>query len=369
MKKRNLVLIILFVILFNTNVNAKEPYVPARASMAIDCDSKIVLFENNINERIPIASTTKIITIMVALKQGNLDDVYTISKKASSVKGSQVGYKQGEKVTLRELLYGLMLRSGNDAAVAIAEGVGGDYDNFIKMMNEYVDELGMKNTHFESPHGLDSQEHYSTAYELGLITCYAKENEEFNKIVNTKEISQDEYGFTRSYRNINKILFLMPEANGVKTGYTGNAGKCLVVSADFNGKNIVIVLLNCQDRWNQAKKVYQYIDANYENKTIYKKDDVIYTKDIKNANTKLEVVAEKDINVLEHKEKNYQCKLFLDDNKLPISKGDVVGTLCIFSGDNILVSKEVKANNDVDYKSKIKKWYYNNLKKHLNEVF
>ncbi|MDD7793877.1 D-alanyl-D-alanine carboxypeptidase family protein [Clostridium sp. 'White wine YQ'] len=245
--------------------------IDARAAVAIDGKSGAVLYEKNAHSIVPMASTTKIITSLVAINRGKLDEKVVISKSAANIKGSTVGYRAGEQISLRELLYGLMYRSGNDAAIAIAEHIGGTLDNFYIYMNECSRNIGLVNSSFNSPHGLDTQNHYSTAYDLALATRKAMENEVFREIVGTKEIKKDKFNFTRDYVNINKILSIIPEANGVKTGYTGGAGKCLVSSVRYEDRDIIIVVLNCPNRWNETNEIYQYVKANYsECKDLFK---------------------------------------------------------------------------------------------------
>ena len=249
------------------NINIKNVYgeniqslrVDARNAIAIDRESETILFEQNGYELVPMASTTKILTALITIERGNLDEKFVVSKNASSVRGSTVGYKENEEITVRELLYGLMYRSGNDAAITLAEGIGGSIEGFAEIMNNYKTSLGLLDSHFESPHGLDMTDHYSSAYDLALLTAKGMEYEEFREIVGTKEISQSKYNFTRDYSNINKILWKIPGANGVKTGYTGQAGKCLVSSINYKGKDIIIVVLNCPDRWNVTEKIFNYI--------------------------------------------------------------------------------------------------------------
>ena len=156
--------------------------VSARNAIALDSKTKQVLFEQNANEIVPMASTTKILTALVAITHGNLDREVTISKNAAFIRGSKVGYVAGEKIRLRELLYGLMYKSGNDAAIAIAEDIGGSIEGFAKIMNDYAISLGLINSHFESPHGLDSPKHYTCAYDLALLTTKAMENDLFCQI-------------------------------------------------------------------------------------------------------------------------------------------------------------------------------------------
>ncbi len=201
----------------------------------------------------------KILTSLIAIEQDDLNAPVTISKKASSIRGSKVGYKENEVITLKELIFGLMFKSGNDAAIAIAEHIGGSVEGFAEIMNHYARGIGILDSHFESPHGLDSSQHYSSAYDLALLTCKGMDYDLFREVVGSKSISKDKYNFTRDYNNINKILWKIPGANGVKTGYTGQAGKCLVSSVNNNNKDIIIVVLNCPDRWNVTDKIYQHV--------------------------------------------------------------------------------------------------------------
>lgn len=250
----------------SVDMNSKNPgklRVSARNAIAIDSNNKQVLFEQNAYEIVPMASTTKILTALVAISSGDLDREITISKNASGIRGSKVGYSTGEKIKLRELLFGLMFKSGNDAAIAIAEGLGGSIEGFSNIMNDYAKSLGLVSSHFESPHGLDSGKHFSSAYDLAILTVKAMENKFFCEICGEKFIPKDKYKFTRDYQNINKILWKIPSANGVKTGYTGQAGKCLVSSVKNGDRNIVIVVLNCHDRWNQTEKIYDFVQSNY----------------------------------------------------------------------------------------------------------
>ncbi|WP_294186584.1 D-alanyl-D-alanine carboxypeptidase family protein [uncultured Clostridium sp.] len=259
-------------------VNISIPLkVSARNAIAIDAESNQVLWNQNAYEIVPMASTTKILTALIAINYGDLDRKVIISKNASSIRGSTVGYSAGEEITMRELLFGLMFRSGNDAAIAIAEDIGGSIEGFSNIMNDFAKNVGIIDSHFESPHGLDSSKHYSSAYDLAILTSKAMEYSVFRECVGEKVIYKDKYNFTRDYQNINKILYKIPEANGVKTGYTGGAGKCLVSSINHNGKNIIIVVLNCVDRWNVTEKIYNYIVKSNEfinknNKAILKEE-------------------------------------------------------------------------------------------------
>ncbi|EOR20400.1 serine-type D-Ala-D-Ala carboxypeptidase [Clostridium sartagoforme AAU1] len=269
-----------FIDIDGNKVDKKLPLrVSARNAIAIDGKSMEVLWGQKGYEIVPMASTTKILTSLIAINYGDLDRKVTISKNASSIRGSTVGYKAGEEVTMRELLFGLMFRSGNDAAIAIAEDIGGSIDNFSNIMNDFARSLGIIDSHFESPHGLDSAKHYSSAYDLAILTAKGMESDIFREIVGEKVIYKDKYNFTRDYQNINKILYRIPGANGVKTGYTGGAGKCLVSSVNYNDRNIIIVVLNCPDRWNVTEKIFNYVTScntfmDISNKEILEKENL-----------------------------------------------------------------------------------------------
>ena len=325
---------------------SKKLNVNAISAIAIDAKTRVVLYEKNANDTIAIASTTKIITLLVALKYSNLDKVVEISSRAANVHGSAVGYKKGEKIKMKELLYGLMMRSGNDAAIAIAEGTSGSVEEFVKLMNEYAIEIGLLNTHFESPHGLDSTYHYSTAYDLALATAKAKENSTFNDIVSSLNIDAKTYNFSRSYHNINKILLLIPNANGVKTGTTGLAGKCLVTSVKVKGHDIISVVLNCNSRWDETEKIYKYVEEKYEYKKIFSKGEEVETAVFKNGTVKL--TSNEDVIIPYKVNSNYTVKI-LKPAKLysNIVKGQSFGTLQIYDDNVIIYSKMLTANNSI----------------------
>ncbi|WP_392486404.1 D-alanyl-D-alanine carboxypeptidase family protein [Haloimpatiens sp. FM7315] len=359
MKKKickNLILFILPIMIFNNNVAKaynlnyinpnknleKKININARNAIAIDMNTKEVLFEKNAYDVTAIASTTKIMTALVALNYGNIKNKINISNNSASIRGSTVGYKKGEQIAMEELLYGLMLRSGNDAAIAIAEGIAGSIDKFCEIMNEYAYSIGATNSHFESPHGLDSNYHYSTAYDLALITCKAKEIKEFNEIVSCKSISSKDKDFTRSYNNINKILWRIPEANGVKTGYTGNAGKCLVTSLRIDDREIVIVVINSPTRWEETQKIYSFIKENYNYTKIANKNEILKTTIIDNKQT-LNLVADKDIIIPIKKDVKFKKHIIInkDLNDKSIKKGDSIGRLILLDEDGKILYKTI----------------------------
>ncbi len=344
------------VMLFTTlvqNVYADDIYVNAVSSIALDCDSKLVLYEKNAYTPIEIASTTKIITALVAIKCGDLNKKITISKKAATIRGSEIGLKEGEEITLKELLYGLLLRSGNDAAIAIAEGISGSVDEFLKLMNEYALEVGLLNSHFESPHGLDSSKHYSTAYDLALITAKAKEIKFFNDIVSTKDISASENNFSRSYHNINKILYLLPNSTGVKTGFTGKAGKCLVTSVKIQNRDVIIITLNCTPRWKETEKINKYIEKNYKYEKLIRKGNVLGHFRVKNGINNVEMVSKRDIIVPVKNGQKMEVKIKkpLFEVYAPIEFGENIGRADVYADNKLLFTEALVAKKAVDKKN------------------
>lgn len=334
----------------------REPNINARCAVAMDSKSKVVMYQKNAYELVPMASTTKIMTALVALKYGRLNDKIQISSRASGVRGSVVGYKKGENITLKELLYGLMLRSGNDAAIAISEGISGNMEEFVKLMNEYASEIGIINTHFKTPHGLDKEEHYSTAYDLAMLTSIAKDNPLFNKIVSSKIVDGNENGFTRSYRNINKILWKIPDANGVKTGYTGKAGKCLVTSTKVQGNDVIIVVLNCPRRWEETAKIHEYVDKNFKFNKLFSKGDKVM--ELKVNKKKLLLECEDDVIVPVKNGSKYNVKIIKPQRiKNTVDKGDKIGTICVYEEDRKIYSMALRASNSIKVR-KFMKWTF-----------
>jgi D-alanyl-D-alanine carboxypeptidase len=215
---------------------------------------KGVLFEKNADSRSLIASTTKIMTALVVCEQCNVLDRVRIPKEAVGIEGSSMYLQEGEVLTLQELLYGLMLRSGNDAAVALAIYCGGTVEGFAQLMNDKAHRLGMENTHFVNPNGLDAPGHYSTAKDMAILAAYAMENPIFRQTVSTKSVTTG----NRVLQNHNKLLWRVEGADGVKTGFTKAAGRCLVSAVEKNGIVLVAVTLNAYDDWNDHIKLYNY---------------------------------------------------------------------------------------------------------------
>lgn len=232
-------------------------YSSAKAMCVMESSSKRVLKSKNMSAKLAMASTTKIMTAITALENcPDLDQVFEISPKAVGVPGTSLYLRKGEKFSTRQLLYGLMLVSGNDASVAIGEHVSGSLEEFVKLMNQTAIKIGATNSHFDNTHGLDSKTHYTTAYDLALITSYAMQNNTFKEIVSTKNTKiTNSDGKTRYLKNKNKLLNSFEGCNGVKTGFTDDAGRCLVSSAEKDGMNVVCVVLNCQPMFEECSNL------------------------------------------------------------------------------------------------------------------
>ncbi len=238
----------------------QPPDISAKAAALIDVTSGRLLYSLNGDTPMRIASLTKIMTAIVAIEHGRLEDTVKVSARAASREGSSIYLRAGDEVSLETLLYGLMLRSGNDAATAIAEHVGGSEEGFVFLMNRKAEEIGLAYTQFRNPHGLDQDGHYSTANDLAKLTAYALKNPVFRQIVATKVKTAPNPNGEWDYRfvNKNKMLFEYEGADGVKTGYTKLASRCLVSSATRNGQQLAAVTLNDGNDWSDHRKLLDY---------------------------------------------------------------------------------------------------------------
>ena len=244
-------------------VNAAE--VSAQAAVVIDIDNGRVYYEKNADTVLPMASTTKIMTALVVLESGlDLDEYFTVDSNAIMVEGSSMGLQKGDRVTLRTLCYGMLLSSGNDAANAAAVRVGGSIEGFCRLMNERAKEMGLVNTSFQTPSGLDDEKHHTTAKELATVTWYAMKNDDFKNICNRVTASV-EFGnppYKRTLYNHNRLLRTYEGTIGVKTGFTKNSGRCLVSAAERNGVGLICVTLNAPNDWSDHTKLYnEYFDS------------------------------------------------------------------------------------------------------------
>lgn len=250
-------------------VNAKA--ISAQKAILLDADSGRTIYEKDADSRSLIASTTKIMTALVVCEQCNVLDRVRIPKEAVGIEGSSIYLKEGEVLTVQDLLYGMMLHSGNDAATALAIYCGGTVEGFAQLMNDKAHFLGLEDTHFANPHGLDSNQNYSTARDLALLAAYAMENPIFAQTVSSKTVRIGD----RSLRNHNKLLWQVDGAEGVKTGFTKAAGRLLVSSAVRNGRRLIAVTINDGNDWADHKKLLEDGFSRYESCQIVKKGEVL----------------------------------------------------------------------------------------------
>ncbi len=254
---------------FPALASCKTAATSAQAAVLMERDSGRVLFSKNQDAKLPMASCTKILTAITVLQNCAADEAVTVSKKAVGIEGSSIYLREGEQLTVIELLYGLMLRSGNDAAVALAIHAAGSVKDFADLMNETAKEIGANNSNFINPHGLHDENHYTTAYDLALITCHALKNPLFQKIVATKKITVGKGEQARYFINKNKLLSMSPNASGVKTGFTKRAGRCFVGSAQNDeGMTLVAVVLNCGPMFEDSLSLLNYGFKNFQNKRL-----------------------------------------------------------------------------------------------------
>jgi len=257
-----LILLILFSLFTSQPSSAAAPEITGEAAVLLDGKNGHVLFEKNPHQKIYPASTTKILTAIVALENGRLDDLVTIQEGECNIDGSALGLVAGEKIYLGDLLYAMMLVSGNDAAVAIARHIGGSVDGFVAMMNKKAAELEAVNSYFNNPNGLPDPKHYTTAYDMALIARYAMQNPEFRKIADTKvkTIRRQVPEAQTFLLNHNKLLWRYGGAIGVKTGYTSDARQCLIAAAERDGRELISVVMKSEgnDIWTDSEKLLEY---------------------------------------------------------------------------------------------------------------
>lgn len=251
-----------------STTSTSYPEINSRSAIVLEKSTGTILFEKNCNDIRKMASTTKIMTAIVVLENvDNLSKTVTISKNAASIGGSRLGLSTNAQITVKDLLYGLLLCSGNDSAIALAEFVGGSIEGFADLMNQKALNLGLTNTHFITPHGLDNEEHYTTAYELAILTKYALENKAFSKIVSTKNYTVSINNSSKNIHNTNELLGYLNGVYGVKTGFTNGANRCLVTACVRGDLDIICVVLGADTkkfRTQDSIKLIEYAFSNFE---------------------------------------------------------------------------------------------------------
>lgn len=317
-------------------------------AILIDAKTGQVLFSKNAHAKAYPASTTKIMTAILALERGHLEDYVPISKKASYVNGSRIYLLEGEKITLEQLLYGLLVESANDAAIAIAEYIGGSVEEFAVMMNDKAKQLGAKNTNFTNPNGLPDTHHVTTAYDLALIARYAITIPEFKEIVNTTRYVMPETNMqdTRYFYNGNKLIkntrYKYDGANGIKTGYTAAAQQCFVGSAEKNGQHLITVILNESNSnrlWENTIKLLDYGFDNFDLIPLNKADEVIQEVKVKGSTKKIKLVTQDEFHydVSKGHKPEIEKEIILDaEIKAPVHQGERLGFLEYRIGEDVI---------------------------------
>lgn len=347
-----------------TASNVSElPKTNSRRYIVYDRISKSMIIGKNEDVKSAMASTTKIMTTIVILEKADLNEKVTVSAKAGGTGGSRLGLKRGDKASVRDLLYGLMLRSGNDAAVALAEHVGGSVKGFAELMNEKAIELGLTNTHFVTPHGLDDANHYTTALELAKLTDYAMDNETFAKIVGTKSTTIYINNQPRQINNTNELLGVLNGVVGVKTGFTNNAGRCLVTETKRNNMDIITIVLGADTKKDRTKDSVNLIEYTFSKYKMYNLEEQIIEEFNKWKN-----INEKRILIIKGKTSNPKLALgaiekatipICDNDKIeysinalteveaPVEQWNVMGTLTVKLNGEILENIDIVNVNEV----------------------
>ena len=333
--------IVCFALIFALFVSAAtiesraEIGVSALSCVLIDADTKEILFEKNAHKELAMASTTKIMTALLTLENENKNEQFTVDSKAIRVEGSSMGLIEGDSVCLKTLAIGMLMLSGNDAANAAAVKIAGDTASFCKLMNDRAKKIGMKNTVFETPSGLDSENHHSTAYDMALLGAEAIKNSEFVEICSKSKYTVT-FGKTpqsRTFYNHNRLVKEIDGCIGIKTGFTKKAGRCLVSAVKRFGRTLVCVTLKAPNDWQDHKSLYNYGFSLYEKTEI----DLSALQDLKIVNSQKESVAVLPLERAElyiKKGEKIEIKRYTRPFEYaPVYSGDVVGSLCLKVGD------------------------------------
>ncbi len=358
--KKLFIIFLITIILFPSFVKA-EPNLTANAtsSVMIEAGSGDIVFEKDKDKRQAVASLTKMMGLILFFeiyeKGGiTLDEKITVSENAKNMGGTQIYLETGEKISVRDLIKGITMASANDAMVALAERLAGTEDNFVKMMNDKAKEIGLKNTNFKNVTGLDEKDHYSTAYDMALI---AKELLKHEEILDFTKVYEDYIRQDTSNKswivNTNKLVRFYEGADGLKTGFTDNAGSCIAVTAKRNGLRFIVIALGYKKsavRNEEARALLDYGFNLYKVNLLKKKGEVIGRKKLEKAKKEeINLILKEDASVMEKKtdgEKEYKFEVKIDELKYPIKKDDVVGKLIIKSNGRIV--KEIDLTTDID---------------------
>lgn len=324
----------------------------AKAMCVLEKDSKRVIYSHNMDASLPMASTTKVMTAITVIQNcDNLDELIQVDDCSIGVEGTSIYLRKGEVVSVRDLLYGLMLRSGNDAATALACHIGGSVEEFAKKMNELAVKIGAKNSNFVNPHGLDNKNHYTSAYDLALISAYALNNPIFKEIVSTKShvIEATNVSDKRYLTNKNRLLSSLNSCCGVKTGFTSKAGRCLVSAVERNNTTYVCVVLNCGPMFEESASLLNSCFEIYENKKIIDKNSEIFNEYILNGNEgRLYLYAEEDFCYPMRKDEFKDLRLEYNVELKDAQVNEEVGEIKVFFKNHLIKTVKLFTINKID---------------------
>jgi D-alanyl-D-alanine carboxypeptidase (penicillin-binding protein 5/6) len=354
------IMVLMLVLLITTNIvlaAANYPNVTAKSAIVMDAATGKVLYSKDAEEQRYPASTTKMMSLIVALEHGNLDDVITTSANASSTEGSSLWLTQGEQMKMIDLLYGIMLISGNDATVAVAEHIAGSVDKFAKLMTEKAHAIGAKDTNFTNSSGLPDTNHFTTAHDLARIAAYGYKNPLFTQIVSTehKLLPPTVKGDNRDLYNENKMLWFYEGGNGVKTGYTDAAGRCLVSGAKRNNIQLIAVVLDSETMWDDSKKLLDFAFSQLKAETVFNQGDILKTMRVTNGKSEVvKLIADSSI-VLPVSEKDKdEFSTVIDAPsamEAPITKGQKIGMARVYYNNTEIAAVNLVADESVERKS------------------
>ena len=324
----------------------------AKGMCVIEKESGRVLYSKNKDQKLPMASTTKVATAITAIENcDNLDEMIVVNERSVGVEGTSIYLREDEEIKVIDLLYGLMLRSGNDSATALAYHIGGSVDDFAKMMNETAKKAGANNSNFVNPHGLDDPNHYTTAYDLAKITAYALNNPIFAKIVSTKNyvIEETNKSEKRYLTNKNRLLSSLEGCCGVKTGFTSKAGRCLVSASKRNDCTIVCVVLNCGPMFEDSSALINSAFDEFEFKKIIDKEKEIYNEYILSEKEgKLYLYTDEDFYYPLRSDEFKDIKINYSVDLKDAKSGDEVGKIDIFFKNDLIKSLKLYTMNKID---------------------
>lgn len=361
MRKRLCFAIFLVVSLVFLSFDSYAIDVSAKGAVLIDAENQNIVYQKNADTVLPMASTTKIMTAILVIENCDLNSVIKIPKEACGIEGSSIYLQEGEKLTISDLLYALLLESANDASVALAYATCGELDGFVSLMNEKAYELGLENTHFTNPHGLDDSEHYTTALDLAKIAAYALKNPVFSEICSTYKhlIPLNNGDGTRVLINHNKLLRLYDGACGVKTGFTKKCGRCLVSCAEVDGVKLVAVTLNAPNDWNDHKKMLDYGFSRLKSVTLCEGGDYTVLLNVINGTKDSILSANYDTFKITLENDNINITAKTEYDRLlsaPVKQNDIVGRIVFYNNDEEIGSVPLYALesvNNIEYNKSI----------------